>query len=74
MTATATATHEPAPAGQPRAEAAADPLFEPGGTTLEDVVLDAWDELVAKGRAECPVCGDSMSAASGCWSCGAELS
>jgi hypothetical protein len=70
----ATATHEPALAEQPAAEGAAERLFEPGGTTLEDVVLGAWDELVVKGRAECPVCGDSMSAATGCDSCGSELS
>jgi hypothetical protein len=49
-------------------------LFEPGGTTLEDSILGVWDELVAEGHAACPVCGDSMSAAGGCWSCGAELS
>jgi hypothetical protein len=70
----ATATHDPALGEQPAPEDAAERLFEPGGTTLEDLVLGAWDELVVKGRAECPVCGDSMSAADGCWSCGAELS
>ena len=48
-------------------------LFEPGGTTLEDAVLDVWAELATYGEAECPVCGGSMSAVSGCDSCGAEL-
>ena len=49
-------------------------LFEPGGPTLEDVVLGAWEELVADGRAECPVCGSAMSLLTGCEGCGAELS
>jgi len=70
----ATATRDPAIAETPSAARSAERLFEPGGVTLEDLVLDAWDELIAKGRAECPVCGDSMSAAGGCRSCGAELS
>ena len=49
-------------------------LFEPGRPTLEDVVLGAWEELVADGRAECPVCGSAMSLLTGCEECGAELS
>jgi len=49
-------------------------LFEPGGLTLEDVVLGAWEELVADGRAECPVCGGAMSMLDGCAGCGSDLS
>jgi hypothetical protein len=49
-------------------------LFEPGGPMLEDVVLGTWEELVADGRAECPVCGSAMSLLTGCEGCGAELS
>jgi hypothetical protein len=49
-------------------------LFEPDGPTLEDLVLGAWEELVADGRTECPVCGGAMSLPRGCQSCGAELS
>jgi hypothetical protein len=49
-------------------------LFEPHGLTLEDRVLGAWEDLVAGGPAECPVCGGSMRAASGCQSCGSDLS
>jgi len=49
-------------------------LFDPQGPTLEDRILGSWDELVAGGRTECPVCGGSMSAAGGCGSCGSELS
>jgi len=49
-------------------------LFEPGGATLEDSILGVWEELVASGRAECPVCGASMSVAGGCPACGSELS
>ena len=49
-------------------------LFEPHGLTLEDVVLGAWEDLVAGNPAECPVCGGKMRAASGCGACGADLS
>ena len=49
-------------------------LFEPGGPTLEDVVLGAWEELVADGRAECPVCGGALSMLDGCAECGSDLS
>ena len=42
--------------------------------TLEDLVLRVWDDLIAEGRAECPVCGGSMSVPTGCESCGTELS
>ena len=51
-------------------------LFEPGGATLEDSILAVWEDLVAHGCAECPVCGRSMSpsADGGCPACGSELS
>jgi hypothetical protein len=49
-------------------------LFEAGARTLEDVVLKRWDELIASGRAECPICGGHLHAASGCAGCGSELS
>jgi hypothetical protein len=49
-------------------------LFEAGARSLEDVVLERWDELVASGRAECPVCGGDIHAASGCDGCGSERS
>ncbi len=49
-------------------------LFEPHGLTLEDVVLGAWEDLVAGDPAECPVCGGSMRIAGGCRSCGSDLS
>ena len=70
----AVATREPALAERPPAKAPAPRLFEPGGLTLEDVVLDLWEELVTAGRAECPVCGGSIAPAAKCGSCGAELS
>ncbi|MGH2925192.1 MAG: hypothetical protein ACRDK1_04385 [Solirubrobacterales bacterium] len=41
--------------------------------TLEDVVLDVWEDLATIGRAECPVCGGSMGRGAGCDSCGADL-
>jgi hypothetical protein len=49
-------------------------LFEPPGSTLEDVILGAWEDLVAGGPAECPVCRGRMRVAGGCESCGADLS
>jgi hypothetical protein len=70
----AVATGEPALAERPPAKSPAPKLFEPGGLTLEDVVLGVWEELVAEGRAECPVCGGSIAPAAACDSCGAELS
>jgi hypothetical protein len=48
-------------------------LFEPGRVTLEDAILAVWRDLVADGRAACPVCGDSIAAESGCPGCGSEL-
>jgi tRNA(Ile2) C34 agmatinyltransferase TiaS len=55
-------------------ERSASRLFEPKGLTLEDTILGAWEDLLAGGPAECPVCGDSMRVAGGCHSCGADLS
>ena len=49
-------------------------LFEPSGSTLEDVILGAWEDLAAGGPAECPVCGGRMRVASGCEGCGSDLS
>jgi DnaJ-class molecular chaperone len=52
-------------------------LFEGGSATLEEAILGVWQELVAEGRARCPVCGDAMDAADSagaCEACGAELS
>ena len=72
----AVATHverDGGPAG-PRTDGSAERLFESGGPTLEDVVLGAWEELVADGRAECPVCGGAMSMLGGCPECGSDLS
>jgi hypothetical protein len=72
----AVATHlerEGGPAG-PRTEGSAERLFESGGPTLEDVVLGVWDELVADGRADCPVCRGAMSMLGGCAECGSDLS
>jgi tRNA(Ile2) C34 agmatinyltransferase TiaS len=73
VTVAAVATREATVTERPPAEASAPRLFEPGGVTLEDAVLEVWEDLVTHGRAECPVCGGPMSAAGGCESCGAEL-
>ena len=72
----ALATRERAVAERPQADGGAARLFEPGGATLEDVVLRVWEGLAAEGRAVCPVCRGSMSpsADGGCRACGSELS
>ena len=49
-------------------------LFEPAGSTLEDVILGAWEDLAAGGPAECPVCRGRIRISSGCEDCGSELS
>ena len=69
MAAVATAPSETTVARSDRAAR----LFEAGGRTLEDLVLERWDELIASGRAECPVCGGRLHAAGGCDGCGSEL-
>jgi len=72
----ALATREQAVAEQRQSADGASRLFEPGGATLEDSILAVWEDLVAHGCAECPVCGRSMSpsADGGCPTCGSELS
>ena len=71
----AVATHSPAHAhgDEPRTAGSAR-LFEPRGESLEDIVLEAWEDLVAGRHAECSVCGGSMSMVEGCADCGSELS
>ena len=69
----ALATRERAIAERPQADPHASRLFEPRGATLEDSILAVWQELVAEGRADCPVCGGSISADGGCAGCGSEL-
>ena len=59
---------------EPQTEGSAQRLFESRGLTLEDVVLGAWEELVADGRTECPVCGGAMSMLDGCAACESDLS
>jgi len=70
----ATTTGSPRLAIDATTERSAMRLFDPHGVTLEDVVLGAWEDLVAGGPAECPVCGGRMRTAGGCDSCGADLS
>jgi hypothetical protein len=73
----AVATHATAPSAhveEPRTDGPAQRLFEPRGVTLEGVVLGAWEDLAEGRRAECPVCGGSMSMLAGCDDCGSELS
>ena len=49
-------------------------LFQPSGSTLEDVILGVWEDLAAGGPAECPVCRGRMHVSSGCADCGSDLS
>ena len=72
MSAVAT-TDRPTGIERPQRVEASPRLFD-DGLTLEDKILGAWEDLVAEGRAACPVCGGSMSAEAGCSSCGSELS
>jgi hypothetical protein len=58
---------------RPQLQPIAPRLFEPAGSTLEDLVLGAWEDLAVEGRAECPVCGGKMSPP-GCSDCGSQLS
>jgi hypothetical protein len=58
---------------QPLAEHLAPRLFEASGSTLEELILGAWEDLALRGRAECPVCGGELEPA-GCEACGSELS
>ena len=48
-------------------------LFEPSGSTLEDRILGAWEDLDERGRTECPVCRGELEPA-GCRGCGSEPS
>ena len=48
-------------------------LFEPSEATLEDSILDAWEALVAQGRAPCPVCHGELERGV-CATCGSSLS
>ena len=48
-------------------------LFESSGSTLEDRILGAWEDLAASGRAACPVCAGTLEPA-GCAGCGSRLS
>jgi hypothetical protein len=47
--------------------------FEPSEVTLEDQILGAWEALMARGRASCPVCHGELERG-GCATCGSSLS
>jgi hypothetical protein len=66
--------------------ALADPIARPevravlargGGPTLDELVTGAWEDLVVRGHAACPVCGEGMRMAAGapgrCGGCASEL-
>ena len=69
----ATMAVETAVAARRPQEHSSERLFEPSGSTLEDFVLGAWEDLTTRGHAECPVCAGELEA-EGCTSCGSELS
>ena len=58
---------------RPQTEHAAPRLFEASGSTLEEQILGAWEDLGLHGRTKCPVCGDSLTT-HGCDGCGSQLS
>jgi hypothetical protein len=74
VSATATSASHELATEQPTTERSALRLFEPSGSTLEDVILGAWEDLMVGGPAECPVCGGRMSAVGGCDGCESDLS
>ena len=49
-------------------------LFQPSGSTLEDRILGAWEDLDQRGRTECPVCQGELESGGICRRCGSELS
>jgi hypothetical protein len=61
-----------APVAGSKEKRSEDRLFEPSEVTLEDSILDVWEALDARGRAECPVCSATLAPA-GCASCGSQL-
>jgi hypothetical protein len=67
---TALATETTAPRIGSGAEAGR--LFESPGSTLEDKILGAWEDLELKGRSVCPVCRDPLEPG-GCAGCGSQL-
>jgi len=60
--------------GRPEMAHSSGRLFEPAGSTLEDIVLGAWEDLALNGRIECPVCHEGELGTMGCDACGSELS
>jgi predicted nucleic acid binding AN1-type Zn finger protein len=44
------------------------------GLTLDDVIVERWERLRAGRSAGCLVCGEPVSAAGACGSCGSALS
>jgi hypothetical protein len=70
----AVATREPALVRDAEAAEVPSRLFEPQGATLEDAILRVWDDLLADGCADCPVCGGTVAGAGRCEGCGSELS
>jgi ribosomal protein L37AE/L43A len=54
-------------------------LFEPAGEpTLDDLISKAWQTLVIRGSAHCPVCGatlvrDDVTSTASCERCGSVL-
>ena len=72
MSATALAT-ETAVVARRSQEHSSARLFEPSGSTLEDRILGAWEDLALRGRTECPVCQVQVLTADGCANCGSHL-
>ena len=73
MSATATTPARPTRERRPLLRRAAGRGFEPGRATLDDRITALWKQLVEKGTADCPVCGDALSAGQPCADCGSEL-
>lgn len=73
MAAVAELTRQVVLTSPPEAGRSEQRLFDPVEVTLEDSILEAWEDLVRTGRSECPVCGGAMRSSGGCECCGSEL-
>ncbi len=73
MSAVATSERPAFVTDPPAAARSAPRLFEPGEVSLEEKILDAWEDLIGDGRAGCPVCGGRIERGAACAGCGSEL-
>ena len=74
MAAAATTPRRPAHERRSLTNRHAVQLPQPGRATLDDRITALWSRLIEAGSADCPVCGDEITAGRPCGGCGSELS